>query len=432
MAFKLKIKNKNTNPSAGNLDVAELGYNTSNTTLFVGNGASAPTEVVMAVGNQTIAGTKTFSSTINGNAATATASSSITVNATSTPGNFKMPFVNTTGNTTGNYQLLQEDESTFTYNPATNTLTAGTFSGALSGNAATVTTSADNTTNATRYVLFADAVSGSQAPKTDTGLTFNPSTDQLTVGSGTYRWTLDGSGTSFILNNGSNRFVLSSTGVISTSTWNGATIGVGFGGTGTSTAPTLRGVIFASSTSSYASTAAGTTGQYLRGTTSGNPVFSTVQFSEVNNMSRFTSTIDLSIAVTSLVGLASSGSGTRRSRVVATWYINKTTTTSASITVGLYSSSANSDSGLMGTFRYNTTPGGTTFGSTNIVDQDIATTVSSGINAFTLASSTATGRMVVVFEGYTWNNTNSRILSTGVVASAANVFTVSSQLYLFD
>jgi hypothetical protein len=66
MAFKLKIKNKNTNPSAGNLDVAELGYNTSSTTLFVGNGASAPTEVVMAAGNQTIAGTKTFSSTING------------------------------------------------------------------------------------------------------------------------------------------------------------------------------------------------------------------------------------------------------------------------------------------------------------------------------------------------------------------------------
>jgi hypothetical protein len=42
--------------------------------------------------------------------------------------------------TTGNYGLLQDSEATFTYNPSTNTLVAGTFSGALSGNATTATT----------------------------------------------------------------------------------------------------------------------------------------------------------------------------------------------------------------------------------------------------------------------------------------------------
>jgi hypothetical protein len=56
-----------------------------------------------------------------------------------------------------------------------------TITGSVSGNAGTVTTSADNSTNASRYVLFADAVSGSQAPKTDTGLTYNPSTNTLTA-----------------------------------------------------------------------------------------------------------------------------------------------------------------------------------------------------------------------------------------------------------
>jgi len=42
-------------------------------------------------------------------------------------------------NTTANYKRLNED-SNLTYNPSTNTLTAGTFSGALSGNATTATT----------------------------------------------------------------------------------------------------------------------------------------------------------------------------------------------------------------------------------------------------------------------------------------------------
>lgn len=42
---------------------------------------------------------------------------------------FKIPFANTTVSTTGYYGLLQDSTATFTYNPSTNTVTAGTFAG---------------------------------------------------------------------------------------------------------------------------------------------------------------------------------------------------------------------------------------------------------------------------------------------------------------
>jgi hypothetical protein len=71
---------------------------------------------------------------------TAAISTAATVTTSATASAFKVPFANTTANTTGNYGLLQDSEGTFTYNPSTNTLVAGTFSGALSGNATTATT----------------------------------------------------------------------------------------------------------------------------------------------------------------------------------------------------------------------------------------------------------------------------------------------------
>jgi len=49
-------------------------------------------------------------------------------------------------------------------------------------------------------------------------------------------------------------------GTISTGEWNGTLIGVGYGGTGTDVAPTQYGIIYADSTTAYASTAAGTDG----------------------------------------------------------------------------------------------------------------------------------------------------------------------------
>ena len=54
-------------------------------------------------------------------------------------------------------------------------------------------------------------------------------------------------------------------GTITTGTWNATTIGVGYGGTGTNTTPTANGIIYASSASAYASTAAGSDGYILIG-----------------------------------------------------------------------------------------------------------------------------------------------------------------------
>jgi hypothetical protein len=97
----------------------------------------------------------TITATLNGNASTATSATTagsattattatnatnVALTTSSTSSAFKVPFANTTASTTGNYGLLQDSEATFTYNPSTNTLTAGTFSGALSGNATSATT----------------------------------------------------------------------------------------------------------------------------------------------------------------------------------------------------------------------------------------------------------------------------------------------------
>lgn len=66
----------------------------------------------------------TFFGSLTGIASTA---SNVTVTTSSTSSAFKVPFVNTTANTTGNYNLLQDSGSTFTYNPSSDTLTVGTL-----------------------------------------------------------------------------------------------------------------------------------------------------------------------------------------------------------------------------------------------------------------------------------------------------------------
>lgn len=53
-------------------------------------------------------------------------------------------------------------------------------------------------------------------------------------------------------------------GTIASGTWQGTSIKVGYGGTGTTTAPTKGGIIYASSASAYASTDAGTSGYLLQ------------------------------------------------------------------------------------------------------------------------------------------------------------------------
>ena len=66
--------------------------------------------------------------------------------------------------------------------------TATTFVGNLTGNvtgtateATNVTVSANNTTNETVYPVFVDGATGTQGAETDTGLTYNPNTGNLTA-----------------------------------------------------------------------------------------------------------------------------------------------------------------------------------------------------------------------------------------------------------
>jgi hypothetical protein len=177
-------------------------------------------------GNASTATTLQTARAINGTSFDGSAAITVPANiATSaTASAFKVPFANTTVSTTGNYALLQDSTATFTYNPSTNTLVAGTFSGALSGNATTATTLqtartiggvsfngganidlpgvnaagnqstsgtaaiattvtlvATNTTNAAHYITFVDAATGNENVRTDTNLTYNPSTNVLTT-----------------------------------------------------------------------------------------------------------------------------------------------------------------------------------------------------------------------------------------------------------
>jgi hypothetical protein len=148
--------------------------------------------------------TGTWGISISGNAATATSATSATsattatnatnatnvaVTTSATSSAFKVPFANTTASTTGNYGLLQDSEATFTYNPSTNTLTVGTVSGALSGNATTATTAtnannvaiaADTSSTGSFFVPYVSATTGNVAMR-GTRLTVQPSTGNFTA-----------------------------------------------------------------------------------------------------------------------------------------------------------------------------------------------------------------------------------------------------------
>lgn len=100
-----------------------------------------------------------------------------------------------------------------------------------------------------------------------------------------------------VATSGGTIFNISSTGIINTGTWNGTTIAVGYGGTGTSTAPTQWGVIFATSTSQYASTGAGSTDAPLLARTGAAPAFSALPLGSSN-------------AVSGILGLTNGGTAT--------------------------------------------------------------------------------------------------------------------------
>lgn len=76
---------------------------------------------------------------------------------------------------------------------------------------------------------------------------------------------------------------LTTVGTISSGTWNGTTIAVGYGGTGTTTAPKAGGIIYGSSTTAYACSNAGTSGYLLQSGGTGAPTW--IQATDANTAS---------------------------------------------------------------------------------------------------------------------------------------------------
>ena len=91
-----------------------------------------------------------------------------------------------------NFQISTADGGSFTASigqhlGTTANVTFQTVNASLTGVASiatvanTVTLTSDNSTNATRYLTFVDAATGNEDIRTDTGLTYNPSTGVLTT-----------------------------------------------------------------------------------------------------------------------------------------------------------------------------------------------------------------------------------------------------------
>jgi len=173
------------------------------------------------IGNAAISGSGTTinlpaGSTVGGSAITTAAganATTITVNTTGTNANY---FVSFFDDQTGDNLIYTDD--TFKYNPGTGVLTVGdatigTVTGNVTGNvtgslfgnadtataASTVTLTATNTTAATHFVTFVDTATGNENLRTDTDLTYNPSTNTLTTnisstGTSTFSGTLNVTG----------------------------------------------------------------------------------------------------------------------------------------------------------------------------------------------------------------------------------------------
>ncbi len=196
------------NPSTNTLTVVNLAGNASTATLAstvtVADAAADTTTWVMLAGTAATGtnavlsdasltfnastnalSTTTFIGALTGNADTATTATTATnvtvVDAASDTTTWVL--LATTAATGSN---APSSDAQLTYNASTNNLTTTTFTGALVGNAdsatvaTTVTLVADNTTNATNFLTFVDTATGNENIRTDTGLTYNPSTGVIT------------------------------------------------------------------------------------------------------------------------------------------------------------------------------------------------------------------------------------------------------------
>jgi hypothetical protein len=79
--------------------------------------------------------------------------------------------------TSGTVTAANVSSTKLSFQPSTGALTVA----AITGYAAAVTLTQDDSTNATNYPLFASALTGNLSPRTDSGYTYNPSTGTLTA-----------------------------------------------------------------------------------------------------------------------------------------------------------------------------------------------------------------------------------------------------------
>jgi len=201
--------------TATNLNVTNsLSFNSVNV-----SGASTISSVEFS------SGTVTANNFVGNLSGTATTSTNIDISSNSTIDT--TTYVVLVGeNITGGQQPFI-DNGSLTYDGSSNVLTAGGFDGDgsqlsnlnasnissgtisdsylpatissdITGNAATFTVSANNSTNETVYPVFVDGATGTQGAETDTALSYNPSTNVLTAG------TFSGSGASLTSLNASN------------------------------------------------------------------------------------------------------------------------------------------------------------------------------------------------------------------------------------
>ena len=184
--------------------------------LYLTEGANA-----LWIGNAAISGSGTTvnlpaGSTVGGSAITTSAGANATTITVNTTGTSADHFVSFFDDQTGDNLIYTDD--TFKYNPGTGYLTVGNatigtvygnvqgnVTGSLFGNAdtataaSTVTLVPTNTTAASHFVIFVDTASGDENLRTDTDLTYNPSTNTLTTnisstGTSTFSGTLNVTG----------------------------------------------------------------------------------------------------------------------------------------------------------------------------------------------------------------------------------------------
>ncbi len=195
------------------------------------------------IGNAAISGSGTVidlpaGSTVGGSAITTAAGSNattITVNTTGTSADYYISFFD---DQTGDNLIFTDDS--LKYNPGTGYLTVGnatigTVYGNVQGNvtgnassatvASTVTLTATNSTAASHFITFVDTATGDEAVRTDTDLTYNPSTNTLTAGTfaGALTGNVTSTGTSSFVNITSTGAATLATGSFNTSTYSSTT-----------------------------------------------------------------------------------------------------------------------------------------------------------------------------------------------------------------